>query len=78
MNVISRLQSVEVSDEEYDRYMQELERLRFEASCNEASALEHAAGVEREKWEGVVADKDMTITEQAAEIARLRAMLDGK
>ena len=50
----------------------ELERLRFLARHNEASALGHAerqgAEKEREKWQDIVADKD-------AEIARLRALL---
>jgi len=46
----------------------EIERLRSLARHNEASALAHAAEVEREKWQGIVADKD-------AEIARLRALL---
>jgi hypothetical protein len=46
----------------------EIERLRADARHNEASALQHAAEVEREKWQSVVADKD-------AEIERLRAML---
>ncbi|MDR0382160.1 MAG: hypothetical protein LBH86_09255 [Oscillospiraceae bacterium] len=59
----------------------ELERLRSRARHNEASALKNARqegkaeGIAegetraREKWQGVVAEKD-------AEIARLRAMLD--
>ena len=51
----------------------ELERLRFEASCNEASALHNAQRkaeeAERKKWQGIVADKD-------AEIERLRAQLE--
>jgi hypothetical protein len=46
----------------------ELERLREDARHNEAAALRHAAEIEREKWQGVVADKE-------AEIARLRAQL---
>jgi predicted transposase/invertase (TIGR01784 family) len=50
----------------------ELERLRFLASCNEASALEHTRKKTEKKinakWRSVVADKD-------AEIARLRALL---
>jgi predicted transposase/invertase (TIGR01784 family) len=49
----------------------EMERLRSRARHNEAAALRHAAEVEREKWQGVVADKDV-------EIARLRAMLGEK
>jgi predicted transposase/invertase (TIGR01784 family) len=46
----------------------ELERLRADARHNEASALAHAERREREKWRGVLAEKD-------AEIARLRALL---
>jgi len=60
----------------------ELERLRFEARCNEASALGHARDEAfreaEEKWWGVVADKDAVIADKDAEIARLRAMLSGK
>jgi hypothetical protein len=45
----------------------ELERLRSLARHNEASALAHAAQVaelaEREKWQGVVAEKDAIIAE---------------
>jgi hypothetical protein len=44
----------------------ELERLRSLARHNEASALRHAAEVEREKWQVVVADKD-------AELERMRS-----
>ena len=36
----------------------ELERLRSRARHNEASALGHARRKEREKWQGVIADKD--------------------
>jgi hypothetical protein len=62
----------------------EMERLRSKARHDEAQALYHAETIgeergirigeqrgekrEREKWQGVVADKD-------AEIAKLRAML---
>jgi predicted transposase/invertase (TIGR01784 family) len=46
----------------------EKERLREKARHDEAQALYNAARIEREKWQGVVADKD-------AEIARLRAQL---
>ena len=46
----------------------ELERLRSRARHNEAAALRHAAEIEREKWQNVVAGKD-------AEIAELRARL---
>ena len=44
----------------------ELERLRSRARHNEAAALRHAAEVEREKWQVVVAEKD---TAHAAELA---------
>ena len=53
----------------------EIERLRSRAKHNEASALGHARREgyreAEEKWQGVVADKD-------AELARLRAIIDGK
>jgi len=47
----------------------EKERLRSLARHNEASALHEAREEEREKWQGVVDDKDAEITNQAAEIA---------
>jgi len=51
----------------------EIERMRSKARHDEAQALRNARLKgeleEREKWQGVVADKD-------AEIARLRAELD--
>jgi len=49
----------------------ELERLRSRARSNEVSALGRARREEREKWQGVVAEKD-------AEIARLREQLENK
>ncbi|MDR2733823.1 MAG: Rpn family recombination-promoting nuclease/putative transposase [Spirochaetota bacterium] len=48
----------------------ELERLRSLARHNEASALDHAAKVEREKWQAVVAEKDAEL----AELERLRSL----
>ena len=54
----------------------ELERLRADALHNEASALLHAAKVEREKWQGVIADKDAEIADKDAEIARLITQLE--
>jgi len=61
----------------------EIERLRSRARHNEASALGHARreGIsigeetERGKWQGVVADKDVALAEQAALIAELRSRL---
>ena len=71
----------------------QLERMRADARNREASALGHARRegekAEREKWQGVVAnkdaaiadkdaalaDKDAAIAEQAAEIEKLRAQL---
>ena len=58
-----------------DPEFREMERMREMARHDEASALRHARdegkAEEREKWQGVVADKD-------AEIARLRAELGQK
>jgi predicted transposase/invertase (TIGR01784 family) len=60
----------------------EIERLRADARHNEASALQHAAEVERKKWQSVVAGKDAEIervvADKDAEIERLRAMLNDK
>ena len=62
-----------------DEKFKELERLRSRARHNEASALGHARRMgyreADEKWQGVVADKDAAIAEQAALIAELRAQL---
>jgi len=65
------------------------ERHRVDARCREAAALRHArtqgAEVEREKWQGVVAEKDAALNEkdavfaeQAALIAELQAKLEGR
>jgi predicted transposase/invertase (TIGR01784 family) len=63
----------------------ELERLRSLARHNEASALRRAREIEREKWQGILADKDRTLAEnetklakQAARIAELEAGLTDK
>jgi len=57
----------------------ELERLRSRARHNEASALGHARreGYREadQKWQGVVADKDAALANNAAEIEALRRQL---
>jgi hypothetical protein len=59
------------------RIFRELERLLADARHNEASELLNAerkgAVAEREKWQGVVADKDAALAEKDAMIADLRA-----
>jgi predicted transposase/invertase (TIGR01784 family) len=56
----------------------ELERLRADARHNEASALQHAAEVERKKWQGVVADKDAALAGKDAALADKDAALASK
>jgi predicted transposase/invertase (TIGR01784 family) len=53
----------------------EIERLRSRARHNEASALRHAAEVEREKWQGVLIEKDAMITEKDALITEKDALI---
>jgi ubiquinone biosynthesis protein UbiJ len=53
----------------------ELERLRSLARHNEASALRHAAEVEREKWQFVVTDLRDTVADKYAENEQLRAQI---
>ncbi len=60
----------------------EMERLRSRARHNEASAIGYAVDREREKWQGIVADrdarladKDAALAAQAAQIAELMARL---
>jgi hypothetical protein len=67
---IKAYREVTVSDE-----FRELERLRFKARHNEASALEHATLKEREKWQKVVAEKEAALAEKDAIIEQLRARL---
>jgi hypothetical protein len=74
---IEAYHTIVVSDE-----FKELERLRELDRHNEASALEHARREEREKFQGVIADKDAVIADKDAaiadkdvEIERLRVLL---
>jgi len=63
----------------------ELERLRSRARSNEASALGNAerrgiaigADTEREKWQGVVAEKDVENEKLRKQLAELQAKLNG-
>jgi predicted transposase/invertase (TIGR01784 family) len=52
-----------------------LERMRFDAECNEAAALGNARREESEKWQSVVAEKDTRIAEKDTRIAQLEAQL---
>jgi len=51
----------------------ELERMRTRARNNEASALGHARREEREKWQGVVAEKDARIAELEEQLAKQKS-----
>jgi hypothetical protein len=57
----------------------EIERMRSKAAHDEAQALMNAerrgAKVEREKWQGLVAEKDTALAAQAELIAQLQALL---
>jgi ribosomal protein S9 len=63
---ISAYNAIAASDE-----FKELERLRSRARSDEAAALRDAREVEAAKWQGEMARKD-------AELAKLRAQLDGR
>jgi len=54
----------------------ELERLRADALHNEASALRHAAEVERKKWQVMIASKDAENEKLRAQLAILQSRLD--
>jgi predicted transposase/invertase (TIGR01784 family) len=63
----------------------EAERLRSKARHDEAQALYNAAKAEREKWQGLVAEKDATLAdkdaaleEQARIIAKLQAAIENR
>ena len=68
---ITAYQKITATDE-----FKERERLRHYARINEASAIDEAEQREREKWQGVVADKDAKLADKDAEIARLKAQLE--
>jgi predicted nucleic acid-binding protein len=68
---IEAYRTVMASDE-----FKELERLRFLASCNEASALEHARRKERKKLQGALDKKDAIIADKDATIAAVVADKD--
>jgi hypothetical protein len=61
-----------------DRF-KEIERMRFLASCNEASALRHerevAEQAEREKWQAVVVKNEAELAEKNAALAEKKAEL---
>ena len=67
---INAYQRISVSPE-----FKERERLRHYARLNEASAIDDAEQREREKWQGVVAGKDVEIADQATEIEKLRLQI---
>jgi hypothetical protein len=56
------------ASEEFKRY----ERMRFDAECIQASKLYNARNEEREKWQGVIAEKDARIAQLEAQIAKMR------
>jgi predicted transposase/invertase (TIGR01784 family) len=60
----------------------EVERLRFLASCNEASALAQVRRTTEEavnaKWQGVVADKDAALADKDAALAESKTALADK
>ena len=67
-----------------DEFIQ-VEKMRSKARHDEAQALRNAERRERDKWQGVVAEKDTAIaeqmariTEQMARIAELEAQLGKK
>ena len=61
---------------------QELERLRADARHNEASALLHVQRkvekIEREKWQGVIAEKDAALADKDTALANRDAALADK
>jgi len=55
--------------------LRELERMRSKAGHDEAQAIYNAERKERERWQGVVAEKDTALAEQAALIAKLQEQI---
>jgi len=67
---INAYQRITATDE-----FKERERLRHYARLNEASAIDDAEQREREKWQGVVAGKDVEIADKDVEIEKLRLQI---
>jgi len=53
----------------------EMERIRSKARHDEAQAIYNAEQKLNEHWQGVVAEKDTALAEQAALIAKLQAQI---
>ena len=58
-----------------DKQFQYLENLRTKARHDEAQAISNAERKRDVHWQGVVADKDTALAEQAKLIAELQAQL---
>jgi hypothetical protein len=68
-----------ISKDERERAIFRNRRIAIaDRESNMAQAVLNAQTEEREKWQSALADKDAALAEQAAEIARLRAMLKNK
>jgi predicted transposase/invertase (TIGR01784 family) len=85
---LKRIESMEVTDMEQavkayrhvtatDEF-KNLERMRFDAACIEASALGNARRQERKKWEGVVEDLRDNVAEKDACIAEKDSLIADK
>ena len=70
---IDAYRNITASDE-----FKEIERLRSKARHNEASALEYAREIEREKWQIVLAEKDAMLAEKEAVVAEKEAVVAEK
>ena len=68
-----------ISKDERERAIFRSRRIALaDQESNMITAVRNAKTEEREKWQGVVADKDAALAGKDAEIARLRAMLKEK